>query len=305
MRVFITGGTGFVGRNLVRRLVDLGHEVTVITRSAATSRTLSPGVSLVEGNPSIPGPWQESVPGHEVIINLAGRSIFTLWTRKARREIIDSRVLITRNVVDALQSAQKGTLLISTSAVGYYGSTKDDRELHESSPPGDGFLAEVGKVWEAEARRAEQFGVRAVICRFGVVLGRNGGALEQMVPAFRYWLGSPLGSGKQWFSWIHLDDILGIMGFLMENKELSGAINATAPHPVRNKELTETLAKVLRRPLILPAVPGFLLGILLGEFGSVLLEGQRVIPRRLLDAGYRFRFATLEDALQDLVGNKM
>ena len=175
----------------------------------------------------------------------------------------------------------------------------------KTAQPGDGFLAEVGKVWEAEAKRAEQFGVRVVTCRFGVVLGRNGGALEKMVPAFRYWLGSPLGSGKQWFSWIHLEDILGIMSFLMENKELSGAVNATAPHPVRNKELTETLAKVLGRSLILPAVPSFVLRILLGEFGNVLLEGQRVIPRRLLDAGYRFRFATLEEALQDLIGNKM
>jgi uncharacterized protein len=305
MKVFITGGTGFVGFHLVQRLVELGHEVTVISRSAATSRTMSPGVSLVEGNPGIPGPWQEIVPEHEVIINLAGRSIFTLWTRKARREILDSRVSITRNVVDAMQSARKGSLLISTSAVGYYGSSRDDKELDEDSPPGDGFLAEVGRVWEAEARRAEQFGVRVVTCRFGVVLGKKGGALEKMTPVFRYWLGSPLGSGKQWFSWIHLEDILGIMGFLIENRELSGPINATAPQPVRNKELTETLARVLGKPLILPAVPGFVLRILLGEFGSVLLEGQRVIPRRLLNAGYRFRFAILEDALQDLIGNKM
>jgi uncharacterized protein len=305
MRVFITGGTGFVGRNLVHGLVELGHEVTVITRSAAASRPLSPGVSLVEGNPSKSGPWQESVPKHEVIINLAGRSIFTLWTRKARREILDSRVSITRNVVDALQSASPGTLLISTSAVGYYGSTRDDREFDENSPAGEGFLAEVGRVWEAEARRAEQFGVRVVTCRFGVVLGKNGGALEKMVPAFRFWLGSPLGSGRQWFSWIHLEDILGIMSFLMENKELSGAVNGTAPNPVRNKELTETLAKVLRRPLILPAVPSFVLRILLGEFANVLLEGQRVIPRRLLNGGYRFRFGSLEDALQDLIDSKM
>jgi uncharacterized protein len=305
MKVFVTGGTGFVGRNLVQKLADLGHEVTVITRSAAASRMPGPGVSLVEGNPSIPGVWQGVVPEHDVIINLAGRSIFTLWTRKARREIIGSRVLITRNLVDALESAQPETVLISTSAVGYYGSTIDDRELDESSQTGDGFLAQVGRVWEAEARRAEQFGVRVVTCRFGVVLGRNGGALDKMVPAFRYCLGSPLGSGKQWFSWIHLDDILSIMSFLMENKELSGAINATAPYPVRNKELTETLARVLGRPLILPAVPGFLLRILLGEFAGVLLEGQRVIPRKLLDANYRFQFAHLEDALRNLIGNKM
>jgi uncharacterized protein len=305
MKVFITGGTGFVGRNLVQRLLEHGHEVSVVTRSREAGQMLAPGVSLVEGNPGRPGPWQEIVSKHEVIINLAGRTIFTLWTNKVRREIIDSRVSITRNLVDALQSVRPGTLLISTSAVGYYGSTKDDGELDENSPPGDDFLAKVGKVWESEARRAEQFGVRVVTCRFGVVLGRNGGALEKMVPAFRSWLGSPLGSGKQWFSWIHLEDILGIMEFLMDNREVFGPVNCTAPHPVRNKELTETLARVLIRPLILPSVPGFLLRILLGEFAKVLLQGQRVIPRKLLDAGYRFRFATLEEALRDLVGNIM
>jgi uncharacterized protein (TIGR01777 family) len=266
---------------------------------------LPPEVSLVEGNPSAPGKWQEIVPEHEVIINLAGRSIFTLWTAKTRQEIISSRVSITRNLAGALQGAQPGTVLISTSAVGYYGSTDDDRELIESSPPGNDFLAEVGRVWEAEARRAESFGVRVVTCRFGVVLGRNGGALEKMVPAFRSYLGSPLGSGKQWFSWIHMEDILGIMEFLMKNREVTGPVNCTAPHPVCNRELTETLAKVLGRPLILPSVPGFLLRILLGDFANVLLGGQRVIPRRLVDAGYRFQFPTLEKALKDLVANIM
>jgi uncharacterized protein len=304
MKVFLTGGTGFVGSNLTRRLIALGHEVTVITRSAAKTQTLLPKASFVEGNPTKPGTWQEVVPKHDVIINLAGRSIFTYWTEKARREIIDSRVSITRNVVDALQAAPAGTLLISTSAVGYYGSTMDDRPLDEGSPPGDDFLAEVGKLWEAEAKRAEPFGVRVVTCRFGIILGKNGGALEKMIPAFRYWLGSPLGSGKQWFSWIHLEDLLGIMVFLAENQGLSGAVNATAPHPVRNSELTETLARVLGRPLLLPAVPGFLLRAALGDFGNVLLEGQRVVPQRLLDSGYPFRFATIEEALRDLIDGR-
>jgi uncharacterized protein len=304
MKVFITGGTGFVGSNLTQRLVELGHEVTVITRSAEKSQALLPGAAFVEGNPTRPGPWQESVHGHDVIVNLAGRSIFTYWTRKARREIIESRVSITRNLVDALPGAAAGTLLISASAIGYYGSSMDDRALDENSPPGDDFLAEVGKRWEAEARRAEQLGIRVVTSRFGIILGKNGGAIEKMIPAFRYCLGSPLGSGKQWFSWIHLEDLLGIMVFLMEKQNLAGAINATAPYPVRNKELTVTLAKVLRRPVILPAVPGFLLRIALGEFGSVLLEGQRVIPQRLLEVGYRFRFATVEEALRNLVDSK-
>jgi uncharacterized protein len=304
MKVFITGGTGFVGGNLTQRLIRLGHEVTVITRSAEKSRTLFPGASFVEGHPTQPGSWQESVPKHDVIINLAGRSIFTYWTGKAQREIIDSRVSITRNLVDALQGAAEGTLLISASAIGYYGSWQDDRTLDEGSPPGDDFLAEVGKRWEAEARRAEQSGMRVVCCRFGIILGKNGGAIEKMIPAFRYCLGSHLGSGEQWFSWIHLEDIMGIMAFLMENKNLAGAMNATAPHPVRNRELTETLAKVLRRPLIVPAVPGFLLRAALGEFANTLLEGQRVVPKRLLDAAYRFRFATLAEALRDLIEHK-
>ena len=304
MKVFITGGTGFVGRNLTQRLIALGHEVTVITRSAEKGQSLLPGASFVEGNPGKPGSWQEMVPKHDVIINLAGRSIFAYWTGKARREIIDSRVSTTRNVVDALQEAPPETLLISTSAVGYYGSTMDDRPLDEESPPGDDFLAEVGKRWEAEAKLAERFGIRVVTPRFGIILGKNGGAIEKMIPAFRYCLGSPLGSGKQWFSWIHLEDILGIMVFLIENTSLSGAINASAPYPVRNKDLTEILARVLGRPLILPAVPGFLLRTLLGDFGNVLLEGQRVVPKRLLSSGFQFRFATLEEALRDLIDSK-
>jgi len=305
MRVFITGGTGFVGRSLVQRLLDLGWEVTLITRTAETIRALHPGVSVVEGNPGKPGAWQESVPKHDVVINLAGKSIFTLWTAKTRREIMDSRILITRNLVEALQSAPQGTLLISTSAVGFYGSGEDDAEYDESSPAGEGFLAEVCKRWEAEARLAERFGVRLATCRFGIVMGKNGGALEQMMPAFRYGLGSPLGSGRQWFSWVHMEDLVGIIVFLIEKRDIFGAVNAVAPHPVRNRELTEVLAKAFGRRVILPAVPGFLIRSLLGEFGSVLVEGQRAIPRRLLDAGYRFRFSTLEDALADLIGKRV
>jgi uncharacterized protein (TIGR01777 family) len=162
----------------------------------------------------------------------------------------------------------------------------------------------VGKAWEEEAKRGEQFGARVVRCRFGIVLGRNGGALETMVPAFRYYLASPLGSGRQWFPWIHLEDIFGIMSFVCEHPNTSGPINCTAPHPVRNREFTKALAKALKKWVILPAVPGFLLRTLLGEFGSVLLDGQRAFPKRLLDSGYRFRFPTLEEALRDLIGNK-
>jgi uncharacterized protein len=304
MRIFITGGTGFVGSYLTRRFTDFGHEVTVITRSVRSGQALPQGAVFLEGNPGKPGPWQKRVAEHDVIINLAGRSIFSPWTAKVRREILESRVLTTRNVVEALKAGGEGKLLLSTSAVGYYGNSTNDSVLDESSPPGDGFLAEVGKAWEEEARRGEQFGARVVRCRFGIVLGRDGGALETMVPAFRYYLASPLGSGRQWFPWIHLEDIFGIMSFVGEHPNLSGPINCTAPQPVRNREFTEVLAKALKKWVILPAVPAFLLRTLLGEFGSVLLDGQRAFPKRLLDSGYDFRFPTLEQALRDLIGNK-
>ena len=305
MRIFITGGTGFVGSYLTQKLISLGHEVMVLTRSAKRGPALLPGGVLLEGNPSEAGPWQENLARHEVIINLAGRSIFGLWTKEVQREIMDSRLLTTRNVVDALQFTGEGKLLISTSAVGYYGNRTDDTLLDESSPQGDGFLAEVGQAWEQEAKRGEQFGARVVNCRFGIVLGRNGGALKTMVPAFRYYLASPLGSGRQWFPWIHLEDIFGITTFVIEHKNIAGPINCTAPYPVRNGEFTEALARALGKSVIMPSVPGFLVRTLLGEFGGVLLGGQRAIPKRLLDSGYPFRFPALEETLRDLIGNKM
>lgn len=303
MKIFITGGTGFVGSYLTRRFTDMGHMVTVITRSTRSDAELPPGAVFCKADPGKAGPWQEWLAEHDVIINLAGRSIFSPWTLKVRREIMESRVLTTRCVVDALQAAGEGKLLLSTSAVGYYGTRSGDTMLDEEAPPGEGFLAEVGKAWEKEAERAGQFGVRVVRCRFGVVLGRGGGALQTMLPAFRYNLASPLGSGRQWFPWIHLEDLFNIMTFVADHPTISGPINCTAPHPVCNREFTEALAKALKKWVILPAVPAFVLRTLLGEFGSVLVDGQRVVPKRLLEAGYCFRFPTLEEALRDLVGN--
>lgn len=302
MKIFITGGTGFVGSYLTRRFTDFGNEVTVITRSSRSGTSLPRGAVFLEGNPGKPGPWQKCVAEHDVIVNLAGRSIFSPWTARVRREILDSRMLVTRNVVDALEDGGEGRVLLSTSAVGFYGNGTGDRVLDETSPSGDGFLAEVGRVWEEEARRAEQYGTRVVRCRFGIVLGRNGGALETMVPAFRYYLASPLGHGRQWFPWIHLEDIFGIMAFVIESRNISGPINCTAPQPVRNREFTEALAKALGKSVVLPAVPGFLLRTLLGEFSSVLVEGQRALPKALRESGYQFRFPSLELALKDLLG---
>jgi uncharacterized protein len=301
MKIFVTGGTGFVGGYLARRLAEGGHEVSIVTRSAGRAPFVARGVSFIQGDPCFPGPWQQRVPEHDMVINLAGRSIFARWNEKTKQDIINSRVLTTRRVVEALRQNREEKLLISGSAVGYYGSRKDDAALDEGSAPGTDFLAEVGKRWEAEALQAENYGVRVVLARLGIVLGQGGGALEKMIPAFSRWLGSPLGSGSQWFSWIHLEDILRIVVFVMNNRQLSGPVNFTAPNPVTNRELTKAVAGALEKPLFLPSVPGFLLRSILGEFGSVLLDGQRVIPKRLLDEYFAFRFPTLDVALKDLL----
>jgi uncharacterized protein len=302
MRVFMTGGTGFAGRYICGRLSELGHSVTVITRSARKAQRLLPHAALLEGDPRQPGGWQSAAAGHDVIINLAGASIFTLWTAAARQSIIDSRVLTTRNLAGALAQGGKGKLLISASAVGYYGARLDDEILDETSPPGTDFSAEVCTKWEDEAVRAQEYGARVVRSRFGIVLGKGGGALSKMAPAFRYCAGGALGSGRQWFSWVHEEDLFQILMFAIEQAQISGPVNCTAPNPVRNRELATVLARSVHRPVFLPAVPAFMLRGLLGEFGDVVLKGQRAVPKKLLDAGFSFRFPTLQQALDNLLG---
>jgi len=300
MNIFITGGTGFVGRSLVSRLVGEGHTVTVLSRSERASDGLPHGTSIVLGDPTEPRAWQESIKGQDCIINLAGTSLFSRWTPETKKLIRESRISTTRNVVEAIEPArERGVLLFSTSAVGYYGFHGDE-ELTEESPPGDDFLAQVAVEWENEALRAEEKGARVVITRFGIVLGEGGGAVGQMISIFRKYLGGPLGSGNQWFSWIHMGDLVGAFVFLMAHREISGPVNLTAPNPVRNEELARALGKAMHRPSFLPA-PGFMLKLLLGEFGSVLLEGQRIIPRKLLDSGYVFIYPEIDGALQSLI----
>jgi len=301
MRIFITGGTGFVGKALSRRLAEGGHDVTVLTRTLRREQDLPDRITLREGDPTEPGSWQDLVPDHNAAINLAGASIFTRWTDKNKARIRNSRIRTTQNLVDALRKkAGKKNLLLSTSAVGYYGPHGDET-LDEKTGPGDDFLASVTRDWETSALAASDYGVRVVLCRFGIVLGQRGGALQKMLPPFRRYLGSPLGSGKQWFSWIHIKDLIEIYPFLLEHEGISGPLNMTAPHPVRNKVLTRALGQVLKKPTFMPAVPGFLLKMAMGEFGSVLLEGQKVAPKKLLDADFPFRFPRIQDALEDLL----
>jgi uncharacterized protein (TIGR01777 family) len=298
VKVFITGGMGFIGTNLTNVLSANGYEVTVLDRSMQEGRPLPAGVSRVQGDSTVPGDWQDQLAEHEVVINLAGASIFQRWTGEVKRVLRDSRILTTRNVVQAL-AARKGkeTHLFSTDAVGYYGF-RGDEILGEDSPPGTDLLAQLGADWEAEALQAQEHGARVVVTRFGLVMGKNGGVLGQLVPLFRRYLGSPLGTGKQWFSWVHEDDLANMFLFLLERKDIEGAVNCTAPNPVRNKELTKTLARVLGRPVIMPFVPAFMLRLVLGEFANVIVQGQRVVPARLLDNGFDFRFPELEGALR-------
>lgn len=298
MRVFITGPNGFVGTNLSRYLIDAGHEVTGLVRSEQAKEKLHPKVAVVMGQPMEPGKWQETVPGHDALVNLGGASIFKRWNSAYKKLLRDSRLLTTRNLVDAIPSSSDVTLL-STSAVGFYGFREDD-ELDENAPEGQDFLAVLARDWEAEALRARNKGVRVVVTRFGVVLGNDGGALAQMTLPFRLFVGGPIGSGRQWFSWIHIEDLCRAYGFVLENREIEGPVNFTSPGPVRNRELSATIGKVLGRPSFMPA-PSFMMSLALGEFGSVILKGQRVIPGVLRSKGFTFNFPVVEKALRDLL----
>jgi uncharacterized protein (TIGR01777 family) len=295
MKIFITGGTGFVGKTLAPALIRSGHEVCILTRSGKGD---SSGVSWVEGDPAQKGKWQEAVREHEVIINLAGASIFTRWTEEAKKKMRDSRIFTTRNLVEAMEGGKVKTFF-STSAIGYYGFHGDEN-LTEESPPGADFLALLARDWEAEAKQAEKKGCRLIVTRFGIVLGEKGGALGQMIPLFQRYLGGPLGNGRQWFSWVHIDDLTRAFLFLLEQPEISGPVNFTAPNPVRNKELAQWLGRIMGRPAFLPA-PGFMLKLVLGEFGSILLKGQRVLPRKLLQAGFPFSYPEIDRALRQVI----
>jgi uncharacterized protein (TIGR01777 family) len=300
MKVFITGGTGFLGAALTEKLLAKGHLVTILSRSSQ-KMDIRTGLSFTEGNPTKRGSWQEEVGRHDVVINLAGASIFRPWNARNKEAIYNSRILTTRNIVDAIAKyADKEITLLSGSAVGYYGF-RGDEELDESGSPGDDFLAQVVKDWEAEAIKAEKNGVRVVLCRIGVILGKDGGALSKMLSVFKWGIGSPLGTGKQWFSWISLPDLVNIHLYLMENKTVSGAVNCTSPHPVTNREMTKALGMALHRPVILPPVPAFLLKGILGEFSDVFVKGQKVIPGKLLENGFVFDFPDIKDAFVHLL----
>ncbi len=300
LKVFMTGGTGFVGIQLTSRLIQDGHQVTILTRALKGVRMASPGISYLEGDPTRKGPWQEAIKNHDAAINLAGASIFSKWTEENKKAIRESRVSTTRNLVEGIPTHPEGSFtLISTSAVGYYGF-QGDEELNEDSLPGSDFLARIAVEWEAEALKAMDKGARVVITRFGIVLGEKGGALSQMIPLFRKYIGGSIGSGKQWFSWVHIKDLAEAFTFLLRHPQISGPVNVCSPNPVRNRDLAKALGKTLHKPSFIPA-PAFMVKLVLGEFGSVILEGQRVIPRKLLESGFIFQYPDIEKALKSIL----
>ena len=297
----MTGGTGFVGSQLTSRLIQDGNEVTILTRSEKGPEKGPAGIYYLQGDPTQKGPWQEAIKNHDAVVNLAGASIFSKWTDEHKKAIRESRVNTTRNIVEGIPpESQLQFTLFSTSAVGYYGFCGDD-ELTEKSPHGDDFLARIAVEWEGEALKARDKGARVVITRFGIVMGEKGGALSQIIPLFKKYIGGPIGSGKQWFSWIHIKDLAEAFAFLLKHPEISGPVNVCSPNPVRNKDLAKALGKALHKPSFMPA-PGFMIRLVLGEFGSVILKGQRVIPKKLLENGFVFQYADIDKALQSIAG---
>jgi uncharacterized protein len=300
MNILITGGTGFIGTFLSAHLVRHGNKVTIVARSDERPKLSSPDITYIQGDCTRKGPWQDSIPGHDAIINLAGASIFSRWNEEYKKLLLESRILTTRNLVEGIPAGPDAHVtLFSTSAVGYYGFHEDE-ELVEDSPPGTDFLARLAVDWEDQALKAEEHGARVVLTRFGIALGKNGGALGQMIPLFKMGIGGPVGNGRQWFSWIHIRDLAEAFVFLMKHPEISGPVNLCSPSPVTNRMLAKSLGKVLHRPSFMPA-PGFVVSLVLGEFGSVILKGQRVIPRRLLDSGFVFQYPDIVGALQSIV----
>ena len=301
MKILMTGGTGFIGPYLTDRLLRHGHQVTVLLRSKEDAQRVPAGASQLRGDPTQRGTWQEAILNHDAVVNLAGASIFSKWTDEHKKAILESRVSTTRNIVEGMAAdRRKGITLFSASAVGYYGFHGDE-ELAEDSPPGNDFLAGVAVAWEREALKARETGARVVVTRFGIVLGPWGGALGQMIPVFRMFVGGPIGNGRQWFSWIHIEDLAEAFVFLLDHREISGPVNLCSPVPVRNRVLARALGKALHRPSIFPA-PAFMIKLILGEFGSVILKGQKVFPRRLLDSGFIFQYPHIDEAIESIVG---
>jgi uncharacterized protein (TIGR01777 family) len=293
MRVAVSGATGTIGRALADALTSRGDEVTPLSRSTNWKE------------PKAEPPPLDALRGCDAVVHLLGEQIAQRWNDAAKREIRDSRILSTRNLVTALGELQEGErpgVLISQSGAGAYGH-RDDERIDESGPTGEDFLAQLSADWEAEARRAEELGVRVVVNRTGMVLSPSGGALAKMLPFFKAGIGGPVAGGKQYVPWVHLDDVVGAILFELDTDAVSGPVNLTAPEPATNKELSKALGRVLHRPAFAP-VPALAVKALYGEMADIVITGQRAVPARLTELGYRFKQPELEPALEDIAGSR-
>jgi uncharacterized protein (TIGR01777 family) len=307
MRVFVTGGTGLVGRRIVGRLRDRGDEVFVLSRSTQSAARLSSATRIVIGNPTVAGSWQDEIATCDGVIHLAGESIAGhRWRDKFKQIVRDSRAISTRLIAETLARSPtrpdgSPRVLVNASAVGYYGMFEDNpTEFVEGDSPGSGFLADVCVAWEGATEPARVAGVRVAIVRVGFVLANDGGALPIVARPVRWFVGGPVASGRQWVSWIHVDDLAALFVLALDRADASGPINGTAPEPVTNWGFSHAIAKALHRPCWL-RVPRFALRLLMGEMSELATHGQRVIPTRAKALGYEYRFPLLDAALRDVL----
>ncbi|MEL6130120.1 MAG: TIGR01777 family oxidoreductase [Cyanobacteria bacterium J06627_3] len=305
MKVAVTGATGFVGSRLVQRLHDAGHQIRVFARNPERARKVFPKsaydrVEIVGYTPQQSGDWQTAISGCDGVINLAGEAISERWTPERKREIMNSRAIGTEKLVEAIGMADvKPKVMVSASAIGFYG-TSETAEFYETSEPiKQDFLSQVCQAWEKAAEKVTAYGTRLVTVRIGIVLGM-GGAIAKMLTPFRLYAGGPIGSGKQWFSWVHRDDLVSLFMQSLTDDNMSGVYNGTAPHPVRMAEMCDALGKVMNRPSWLP-VPDFVIETLLGDGAVVVLEGQKVLPERTQSTGFSYAYPKVETALRDIV----
>lgn len=304
MRVTVTGASGLIGGGLVAKLIERGDEVTVLTRDPERARgKLDASAQALRWNPSSEPAPVAALAGRDAVVNLAGEPVAQRWSERTKRAIRDSRVLGTRNLVEGLRAVDVGArpqVLICSSAIGYYGAHRAE-PIDEDAPSGEDFLAQVCAAWEAEACAAEQLGMRTVQVRTGVVLHRSGGALAKMLTPFRLGVGGPVAGGGQYVAWIHRDDLIGMMLSAITDGRWAGPVNATAPEPVTNRELSHALGRVLHRPALLP-VPGLALRVLYGDMAEIVTTGVRAVPAKALVLGYSFVYPRLDEALHAALG---
>lgn len=301
MRVIIAGGTGLIGRPLAAVLISEGHEVVVLSRNPVTTKNMPTGVTLTEWDGASAAGWGHLADGAGALINLAGEGIADgRWSEERKARILNSRVQAGEAMVQAIEQASaKPSVLIQASAVGYYGP-RGDEVVTEASSPGSDYLARVCFAWEASSAAASKLGVRRPILRTGIVFSNDGGAFPKMLLPFRLFAGGPIGSGKQWYPWIHIDDEVRAILFLLNHGEADGPFNLAAPEPLTNKELAQVIGKVMGRPAFFP-MPGFAMQAIFGEMATVLLDGQRAAPERLQALGFTFNYPTAEAALRALL----